>query len=431
MQAVQVYGVINGARVMTCGVIKPYPKAPGKLLHTATTQPSFSGTLIRSGKTAVGLHVGSANAYLGDHNVGLDLEVIRRALDASYRPLKEGDYDPVDAITKFIPLDEFEELERDERDRFSDFSDRYDDVYADIHVDDRQLKAWCSKRGLYFEEFEGTDDDLDMSQYPDDFSDSDGELVDRMLGYDDEGGARYGRRRRREFVERRAKEFALPPEIKEGGQSKALDKRPESCCCQLPVEVVRMMKEIALRTPSVPGVPDPALPLSSQPSCTEGLRPPVVIQAPLNKAPVAKKKPKKKKKKLPVGTQAAEGIPTNTVEPKSQVSSEPLRKEAVKEEPSGVNPPNPRSTQEGTSQHLSPLVITSGEKVQKKETLSSGVSAGPQLTESLEARQRRNVQDLLTRSQASLSSGSGLGPGAALLLRGILSSSKSTVIRQA
>lgn len=112
------------------------------------------------------------------------------------------------------------------------------------------------------------------------------------------------------------------------------------------------------------------------------------------------------------------------MEPKSQASSQPLQKEAVKENPSGVNPPTLRSTKEGTSQLLLPSVGTDGKKAQKRETLSSGASAGPRPTESSAAKQRRNVQDLLMRSQASLNSGTGLGPGAALLLRGILSSTK-------
>lgn len=71
--SVQTVGYINGALVKTYGVIKTFPNCPLGLLHTCTTIPSFSGSILRKGDVAVGLHVQAAPPSVGVYNIAIAL----------------------------------------------------------------------------------------------------------------------------------------------------------------------------------------------------------------------------------------------------------------------------------------------------------------------------------------------------------------------
>lgn len=94
---VRVAGYMGKNLVQTYGIVRTFVKCPLGLLHTCTTIPSFSGTIIRKGNVAVGLHVQAAPPSVGSYNIAISLGLLSRTpeSDESEKKLWQAEIEQV------------------------------------------------------------------------------------------------------------------------------------------------------------------------------------------------------------------------------------------------------------------------------------------------------------------------------------------------
>lgn len=133
---VHAVGYINGKLVQTYGQAKTFPSFPMGLLHTCSTIPSFSGTILRSKDMAVGLHFSAAPRHIGSYNVATCLsflENVPEVYDNARLTWKSG-------------------IDQDVRE--------WDDHYEAVVQFEDKVNKLMSKGSKYFHDDSPTDDPL-------------------------------------------------------------------------------------------------------------------------------------------------------------------------------------------------------------------------------------------------------------------------------
>jgi hypothetical protein len=424
LTSVRVYGVLNGRPTMTCGIVKSYPLTPGKVLHTATTKPSFSGTLIRAGDLAVALHLGSADEIYGENNQGLDLELVRRLVDPAYRSTrrkKESSEDvSADVLTRFMSLDAFEALDSSERRNFAQMCRRLErQEEEEVRVQEEKMRVWCSNHGIFIEimddfEAEFSEHDYDSDDFPDDF------YLKGTIWEEDRDYNNY--RQRKEMRRDTGPKRSGPPKSNNGaGHSKKSTKGKEPL---EPVITVSSSDESDVAEPLVRKSHKKKKKKKTQAEkpVVEGKSEPVVVNVHITTPANQFASGPSCDRSTPVKVEAEKPKTTTTQKPAS-TGSQP-QKEALKEKDVAKPPVVTKIQKEDICKPSTPLVNTNGTKAPSKETSSNIGTAAKQPSLSKGDKPRQNRKEFRLQGSHSLSSKSGHGQHAEPKLKEPLSTSK-------